>query len=316
MRREPVRNLSASVLARLLERARRTGDDYQVLLVAFACERFLHRLDSSIVRDRFVLKGAMLLRLWSDHPYRATRDLDLLRCGEGADEAIRADVEVICSTPVDPDGVVFDRTSIRLEPIRPEDEYAGTRVTLLAHCGTARLTLQIDIGVGDVIWPPPERRAYPALLDFPAPKVLAYAPESVIAEKLEAIVVFGDRNSRIKDFFDLRHLAERFAFDRATLAETVRRTFARRRTPIPAGDPLGLTAAYWENPSRPPQVRAFARRTGLEVGSAPGQELLGVLRPFLVPVLEDLRRGVVTAGTWTPGRAWVPGPATENGSTR
>jgi hypothetical protein len=299
-----IRNISASILARLLDRAKQTGDDYQVLLSAFVGERFLYRLGVSGVRDRFVLKGATLLRVSSDHPYRATRDLDLLRQGEGSADAIRADVGRICATAVDPDGITFDPASIRLEAIRPEDEYAGTRVRVLARCGNAKVLLQVDIGVADALWPPPQRQAVPALLGFPAPEVLIYAWESVIAEKLEAIVVLGDRNSRIKDFFDIRHLAERFEFNRPTLAEAVRRTFERRRTPVPPDDPFGLTAAYWDNPSRPAQIRAFARRAGVEVGPDVGMEILRVLRAFLLPILDDIRQGVPMPGSWAPGGPW------------
>lgn len=216
------RNLPASVVARLLKRARQTGDDYQTLLTSFCLERFLYRLGVSSARTRFVLKGAMLFRLWSDQPYRATRDLDLLRAGGGSFTAIRTDIEMICSTEVEPDAVQFHPAALRIEAIRAEDEYAGTRVALSARCGTARLTLQIDMGLGDAVWPPPRPCTYPALLEFPPPTILAYPPEAVIAEKLEAIVVLGDRNSRIKDFFDLHHLGSRFEFDRATLAEAVR----------------------------------------------------------------------------------------------
>lgn len=90
--------MPASVAARLRDRSRRTGDDYQLLLVAYLCERFLYRLSRSSVGNRFVLKGAMLLRLWADRPYRATGDLDLLRRGDGAPEAIRADLQTICAT--------------------------------------------------------------------------------------------------------------------------------------------------------------------------------------------------------------------------
>jgi len=146
---------------------------------------------------------------------RATRDLDLLRKGDGSFTAIRTDIETICSTQVESDAVIFDPGALRIEAIRAEDEYAGTRVHLPARCGTALLTLQIDMGRGDSVWPPPQPCAYPALLDFPSPTILAYPPEAVIAEKLEAIVVLGDRNSRIKDFFDLHHLANRFELDRA-----------------------------------------------------------------------------------------------------
>ena len=297
-------NLPASVAARLLNRAKQTGDDYRTLLTGYCFERFLYRLGVSRVRDRFVLKGAMLLRLWSQQPYRATRDLDLLRRGDGSFGAIREDLRTICATPVEPDALVFDTGAVRIETIRAEDEHAGARATLPARCGTARLMLQIDLGVGYAVWPAPRPCTYPVLLDFPAPGVLAYPREAVVAEKLEAMVVLGDRNSRIKDFFDLHHLASRFEFDRATLAEAVRRTFVRRRTPIPPDDPIGLTPAYWENPSRPTQVRAFARRAGLAVPAAPGDQLAPLLGAFLLPIVDDLRRGAGREETWRAGGPW------------
>jgi hypothetical protein len=297
-------NLAASVAARLLNRAKQSGDDYQTLLTSFCFERFLYRLGTSSVRDRFVLKGAMLLRVWSDRPYRATRDLDLLHLGDGSFDAIRDDIRTICATTVEPDAVVFDADAVRIETIRAEDEYAGVRAILPTRCGTARLTLQVDMGLGDSVWPTPRLSAYPVLLDLPAPEVLVYPREAVVAEKLEAIVVLGDRNSRIKDFFDLHHLASRFEFDRATLAEAVRRTFERRRTPIPTEEPFGLTPAYWANPSRPTQVRAFARRAGLTAPDAPGGEFVQLLSTFLLPIFDDLRRGAGREGVWHPGGPW------------
>jgi len=301
---EKKRDLAASVTARLLTRARQRGDDYQTLLTTFCFERFLYRLSMSDVRDRFVLKGAMLLRVWSEHPYRATRDLDLLRRGDGSSGAIRRDLGVICAVPVEPDAVLFDADGIRIESIRAEDEYAGTRATLPARCGSARLVLQVDMGLADSVWPAALPCTYPALLDFPAPNILAYPREAVVAEKFEAMVVLGDRSSRIKDFFDLHHLASRFEFDRATLAEAVRRTFAKRSTPIPPDAPIGLTPTYWENPSRPAQVRAFTRRAGLAVTDIPDHALAELLSAFLLPILDDLRGGSGPEGRWLPGGPW------------
>jgi len=129
----------------------------------FSFERFLHRFGKSEVREGFVLKGAMLLRLWSDQPYRATRDLDLLRRGEGTFDAIQRDLRAICAVPVEPDAVRFDAEAIRIEAIRAEDEYAGTRATLPARCGKALLSLQIDMGLGDSVWPAPSSCVHPAL---------------------------------------------------------------------------------------------------------------------------------------------------------
>jgi hypothetical protein len=298
------RNLPASVAARLLNRAKQTGDDYQTLFANFCFERFLYRVGASTVRDRFVLKGAMLLRLWAEQPYRATRDLDLLRKGDGSFDAIREDMRTICNTPVDADTVVFDAGAVRIETIRAEDEYAGTRATLPTRCGTARLRLQIDMGLADSVWPAPQPCAYPALLDFPAPDVLAYPREAVVAEKFEAMVVLGDRNSWIKDFFDLHYLATHFKFDRATLAEAVRRTFTKRGTPIPGIDPIALTPEYWQNPSRPAQISAFARRSCLSLPAFPGEEFSKLLSAFLLPIVQDLRRGERRNGTWPPGGPW------------
>ncbi len=246
----------------------------------------------------------MLLRLWSDQPYRTTRDLDLLRRGVGSFDSIREDFQTICTAPVEPDAVVFDATALRIEAIRAEDEYAGTRAALSVQCGTARLRLQIDMGLGDTIWPTSQPCTYPALLEFPPPDILAYPREAVVAEKLEALVVLGDRNSRIKDFFDLHHLASRFEFDRATLTEAVRRTFAQRRTPIAADAPIGLTPEYWENPSRPAHVRAFASRARLATPGDPGKEFVGLLGAFLLPLLDDVRCGITGSGNWLPGGAW------------
>ena len=95
------------------------------------------------------------------------------------------------------------------------------------------MMLQVDLGVGDAAWPPPESRLYPALLDLPTAPVLAYVPAAVVAEKLEAIVVLGQRNSRIKDFFDVHYLCGHRGFEGPTLAEAIRRTFAKRGTPVP-----------------------------------------------------------------------------------
>lgn len=298
-------DLAASVAARLLNLAKESGVDYQTVLTNFCLERFLYRLGASRLRKRFVLKGAMVLRLWSDRPYRATRDLDLLRKGDAGEEAILADLKDVIATPAPPDSVRFSGDRLRLESIRAEDEYAGTRAILPALCGRARVVLKIDMGVGDAVWPPPQESVYPALLGFPSPELLAYPREAVIAEKLEAMLVLGDRNSRIKDFFDLHHLARSFEFDREVLAEAIQRTLAWRGTPVPAGRPIGLTSAFWQNPSRPAQVRAFARRAGLEVPADPEEEIAPILQAFFLPVLEDLATGVPRRGTWVPGGPWI-----------
>jgi len=297
-------NLGASVSTRLLNQARKTGADYQTLLTSYCLERFLYRLGASDLRERFVLKGAMLLRLWADQPYRATRDLDLLRRGDAEFNAVRADLRAILAAPAPPDAVSFDGDKIEVDAIRAEDEYAGVRAMIPAQVGRARLVLQIDMGVGDVVSPAPALCAFPTLLDFPAPRILAYPKEAVIAEKFEAMIVLGERNSRIKDFFDIYYLAGHFEFDREILGHALRQTFARRGTPVPSELPIALTAAYWENATRPAQIRAFSRRTGVEVPDDFSAACSRRLSQFLIPLLEDLRRSTSQPGTWSPGGPW------------
>ncbi len=301
---EAKRDLAASVSARLLNLAKKSGEDFQTLLTAYCFERFLYRLGKSSGKDRYILKGAMLLRLWSVSPYRATRDLDMLCTGESSHETVRKEIESICTMDVEPDGIRFSTEKFEIEDIRTEGENAGTRVKLEAYCGPARLSLQIDMGLGDSVWPVPGICRYPSLLDFPEPEILAYPREAVIAEKLDAIVVLGDSNSRIKDFFDIHYLASHFSFDRATLVRAIEGTFSQRRTPCPAETPFGLTQAYWSNSLRLSQIRAFSKRSHIQLTDTPAENFIRLLQSFLLPLLDDLTRRSHKEGVWNPGGPW------------
>ena len=298
------KNLPASVQQRLLNRAREAGEDFQLTLTHFLLERFLYRLGQSPLRTRFVLKGALLLRVWADIPYRATLDVDLLRRAASDKDAIAADIRTICGTPAPEDAVEFDTSDLTVEEIRAEDEYAGVRVRFTGRLGNTRTKLQVDIGTADATWPDPETTTYPVTLDFPAPKILAYHPATVVAEKLEAVVVLGVTNSRIKDYFDLHYLAANFEFDGATLARAIGATFERRRTPIPDATPVGLTDAYWDYQGREAHLRAFARRARIAADLPRARSLLPLLRGFLLPPLEAARGVESFDMEWKPGGPW------------
>jgi predicted nucleotidyltransferase component of viral defense system len=291
MTAKELKNRAASVRTRLLSLARERGEDFQITLRNYLFERFLYRLSHSELRDRFVLKGAMLLRLWADQPYRATTDLDLLSSGNNAPDAVAKDIATVCRTEVEDDAASFDMTTIGVEAIRAEEEYSGVRVMFDARLGTIRERLQVDIGFGDALWPQAEEMAYPIALDGPAPVLKAYRPETVIAEKLEAMVSLGIRNSRIKDFFDIDYLARTKRFDRHTLVEAVRRTFERRGTPIPKEIPIGLTPEFWQQPGREAQVKAFARRARLAVTPETAMQLGMRVADFAVPLLDAAAEG-------------------------
>ena len=301
-----VRDVAASRRERLAQRAKSRGDVFDLVLRQFFFERFLYRLSISPASDRFVLKGAMLFQLWADQPYRSTVDLDLLRKGARDPHALADDLQRVCSQPVDPDdGVRFDADSLAVEPIRAEEVYAGVRARFIARLGAARHRLQVDVGTGDAVWPAPKRVVYPVLLNDPAPHVLAYARETVIAEKVEAMVTLGITNSRIKDFFDIHYLAAHFDFDGPSLREAVRRTFRRRETPFPGGVPVALTEGFWSDDRRTAQLRAFARRARLAMDNVRPSDILPLLVSFLVPLLDSLTNASAFDGVWNAGGPWA-----------
>ena len=202
---------------------------------------------SSPHRDRFVLKGAMLFTLWSKEPHRKTRDLDLLGFGAKGIPEWEQVFRQVCLIEVEPDGLEMLADSVRGEIIRVEEEYAGTRIKLMAMLGKARIPLQIDVGFGDAVTPPPQEIAFPTMLDFPAPPLRAYRPETVIAEKFHAMVDLGLRNTRMKDFYDVWKLSQQFEFDGETMVEAIRATFSRRQTVRKTSHKIDTCSADYAN---------------------------------------------------------------------
>lgn len=300
----PLKDIGASVRARLAQRALSRGDDFQLVLTRYVNERLLYRLATSRHADRFVLKGAALFTLWAGQPHRATRDIDLLGFGDSGEEHIReVFVEVLRDARAD-DGVTFDVEGLAVGPIRDDQEYGGVRVTTAAKLAGAQVRVQIDIGFGDAITPGAEPHDFPTLLDFPAPRLRAYPRETVVAEKLEAMVQLGMANSRMKDFFDIVVLSQQFTFDGALLARAIRATFERRRTPLPSGLPVALTPAFANDATKRTQWNAFVRKSGV-TGAPP--DLASATAPlvtFLSRPLEIAVSGDAWAGRWTGGGPW------------
>ncbi len=278
-------DLAASVRARLLQLAKAEKTDFNAVLMRFAMERFLYRLGQSAHAERFVLKGAMLFNLWYAMPHRPTRDVDLLGFGASDLQSVARAVREIVSV-VAADGVVFDPASVTTQEIRKNAGYAGARVTVLAELARAVCNVQIDIGYGDAVTPGPVHTYYPVLLDdLPAPQIRTYPMYTVIAEKLHAIVLVGMTNSRMKDYLDLLVLIERETLEPATLATAIGATFARRRTALPAGVPIGLSDEFANDRSRQALWAAFIKKNAL--AAAPLDSVVSVLRTALMPPLES-----------------------------
>lgn len=297
-------NLSASILARLLTLAKLRGDDYSLLLNRFALERLLLRLSTSPHAHRFLLKGALLFALWYDDPHRPTRDADLL--GFGPDDAANliATFREIAAMDL-ADGIVFDSESVRADAIREDNTYGGTRLQLVARIGSARCALQIDVGFGDAVTPEAQTVTFPTLLqDFQAPVLRVYPVYTVIAEKYHAMVMLGQANSRMKDFYDLAVIGRRTVLDGATLASAIAATFARRNTTLPTQRPLALTKQFGEDAAKLRQWQAFLNKNRITADSL--AKTVSLLELLLWPPTEMAAAQGGTSVTWMPEHGkWI-----------
>jgi len=275
------KNIAASVRARLMNHAQAKGAPFDLVLNRYVIERLLYRLSASSHANDFVLKGATLLMTWLDEPHRGTRDLDLLGFGDNAPDRLLALFREVLETPVPDDGVVFDVAALRVDRIREELAYGGVRLRTTATLAGARIPVSIDIGFGDALEPGAETVAYPTLLDLPAPTLRAYARETVIAEKFQAMVALGRANTRMKDFYDIWVLSRTFEFADDRLARAIAATFARRTTPVPLETPDALSAAFAADTVKQTQWRAFVADVAVDPGSL--ADVIAALVTFLTP---------------------------------
>lgn len=255
--------MARSVKDRLLSIARQEGRVFDVLLVRFALERLLYRLSISEHRDRFVLKGGMLVTVWVEDDNRVTRDADFLGHGDPDPERLAADFRKIMAIESD-DGLVFDLDALAATAIREEMEYGGTRLKTAAYLEKTRIPVTIDIGFGDAMADGNQRLDYPTLLDLPAPNVRAYPPATVIAEKFQAMVALGVLNGRMKDYYDLWAIPRALDIAADDLDAAITATFERRQTAIPPERPPGLSAEMVEDEVKQRQWRAYAASVELE----------------------------------------------------
>lgn len=246
----------------------------------------------------------MLLRAWSLGTHRPTRDVHLLGRGERTTERLEALFSELWALPVAADGLELEPGSVRSQEIREAQEYGGIRVTMTACLGNARIPIQIDVGFGDAVTPGAQELAYPTLLDHESPVLLAYPPETVVAEKLEAIVTLGSTNTRMKDFYDLWILGRSFPFTEDTLSRAITATFRRRGTPLPASVPAGLSEAFSGNPAKQRQWDAFLGRIGVRNQAPSLAAVAEMLRSFLLPPVETVQRGVPFTMRWPAGGPW------------
>ena len=303
--RRQLRDVPASVSARLRHLTRLREVDFNLLLDRYAAERFLYRLSVSGEVDRFTLRGTALFRVWTEQELRPTRDVDFLAAGPADHSALRAAMETVCAIPCPEDGVAFDAATIRIRNIRRDQPESGLRARLNGSLGAGRLALQIDIGFGDVITPEREQRDYPTLLDLPAPRLWTYPRETLVAEKFEALVSLGADNSRVKDLWDIACLARCFAFDGETLRTAIAETCRRRGTSFAGERPVALLPAYYDDTARAQHWRVLDRQVGPDTdGPARLVDAGEELRRFLGPVCDSMIEESPFTQVWPAGGPW------------
>ena len=248
--RVPIMSKAASVQQLLRNQAKAQGINPNILQVRYSLERFLYRLGLSKHKDRITLKGAMLFILWSDKSFRPTKDADFLITGDISPNNIKQVVIDICNIEVtNDDAMVYDAESIKIVPIKEDQEYQ-----------------QLDMGTGDVVTPRATEADFKVLIDtLPAPRLKVYNRETVIAEKLQAMVLLDLANSRMKDFYDVWIICTQFGFDKEILKEAIVSTFKRRGTNFPSEGISSLTEYFYDDPAIKTRWKAFTKKLKLDL---------------------------------------------------
>jgi hypothetical protein len=298
-----IRNTAASVHQRLLNKAKESSRPFNELLQHYAIERFIYRISKSSPADRFILKGALVFSAWSGAASRPTMDIDFLGRIDNSLEVVVVAMKEACGKDVEEDGMSFDPEKVSAVRIAEDAEYEGVRVRVPGSLGNARVSLQIDIGFGDVIVPGPSRITYPTLLEFPPPELSGYSMESTIAEKYQAMVKLGGLNSRMKDFYDIWMLSRLFDFKGATLAEAVKKTFENRKTPITAA-PAVFQRSFAEDEDKQVQWTGFIKKAKLDNSPGAFGEVVAAVRVFLEPVTASLSKQQSFRSMWKAPGPW------------
>lgn len=305
MKKRVITNMAASVRERLAALQKKQSlRDYQGLMVQYALERLLYRLSISTYYDRFLVKGAMLFTIWNGSPHRMTRDLDLLGSGNPSIQELEDIFKELAEVTVDDDGVIFESSSVRGAEIRAESRYRGVRIEMIGKIGSARLPLQIDIGFGDDYGSKADEVSLPSLIGMPSPQLRAYHRETVLAEKLEAVVHLGLLNTRLKDYFDFWFLGRNFAFEGQAIATSIRATFARRETAIPDKIPRGLTEDYWSDRARVAAWNSFWKKAEVTTEKPELETVVKFVAEFLGPPLAAVSRKEPFNNLWLPSGPW------------
>ncbi len=280
--REQKRNLQESIRQRLRNLAVQRNRPVDEILRYYAIERFLYRLGVSSHVNKFFLKGGLMLKVWDSQEHRATMDIDLLARTSNQHENVSAIVREVAGILVEEDAITFNTDSLTLKEVQAGAEYQGLSARFTAHLTKTRIPVQMDIGFSDVIIPKAQQVLYPTLIDMPAPQLMGYSVETVVAEKLESIIKLGQFNTRIKDFFDLWTILCRDELPVKSLEQAIEEVFANRGTK--RGFPVAFTEVFFNDPLNIQRWRTFL--AGLGKKEPELEEVIGKLSDKLAPYLD------------------------------
>ena len=283
-----------NILALLQSRAKELSIQPQKVLQHYAMERFLYRLSRSPYRERFFLKGGMLLMGMGATPARTTMDIDLLgRISNDHGKIKEVFRQILSTKPGVQDGVSFS-TKLETSDIAKDAEYVGVRVSFTANVAGEPVNMKVDIGFGDELYPEPQALLYPPTInELPGADLLCYTRESVVAEKWQTMVRLKQINTRMKDFYDLWFLSRSYDFSMKLLQEAIFRTFQRRDTPTEQYKELFAESFYAEQQSNwTPFVNKlkadnYRRKPPLELPPRYFGDLMEELSQWLSPVMEN-----------------------------
>lgn len=300
--KKPIKFIHHSIHQKLLNLRDKTHRPFNELLQHFFIERFLYRLSQSSYKDRFILKGGLMLKLWYGIEARPTKDIDMLGRVNNSIDNLKNIVKDIISVSVPDDGIVFDPNSVEGEEIRKDSEYQGVRVILKGTFDKIPVHIQIDFGFGDVVSPKPNWVDYPELLNFGIPHLQVYSVESLIAEKYHAIVYLGEYNTRLKDFYDIYLLAQNNTFNGEVLSTAIAATFNTRSTAIPNTAPVALLEAFYKDREKAKLWKAFLEKSNLEYIDL--DQVAHLLVRFLIPLSIALSNKQPFLFNWSSANEW------------
>jgi len=298
-----IKNLSASIYARLLNNSKKTNRPFNEVLQYYAIERFLYRLSESEYADKFILKGALMFLSWGAVLTRPTRDIDMLGRTKNDIENLVNIIRKVCRQKVEADGMEYFAPSVYGEKITENADYAGIRIIFDAKLDNAKVKMQIDVGFGDEVFPEISKITYPVIIELPAPVLKGYSMESVIAEKFESMMKLGMLNSRMKDFFDIWMLSLQFQFDGFVLSQAIHKTFDKRGTII-SEEVTAFSKEFVEEKIK--QWKAFLRKSRLSKEVPDNfEEIIRVLKKFLLPAVKAVIDKKAFRSKWDVSGKWV-----------